>query len=318
MSNELTLERVLKVVEESDDLCITVSELDNKPFLIFCQSEALNTFNARLNGFKGKVSYCYIPEGSSTANEIQKLKDQLKDSDSYSLRSRIKELTDLLLYEQFLSINEIDPVSLDDLLYSELEYGFDDEYTTCADCGHVVRTSPDSYHWVAPLFLESEGYICDSCAGSGNFDDDILEGYRNACKSLPDIINTETLGLVKVNDDSLENGYYEGMNDDPQKVIDLLNANDIDCWIVVYPSQFHCSFDVYVQESQLKSAKTLLQTGNIEGIDNVKHLKACLEQAALVTQKPGHIAYTTLNTKDCTVETVQLTPEEFVKGIKRT
>ena len=321
--SSITFQRVIDILIEASKQGSSVlndvqdTTLDNKPFLIFSNHDQIDSLDARLNGYKSDISNVWLKEDESITDAIQVAKSKIsQDPNNYYLKKQLKELTDLMLYRQYLAIEGIeDPVGIDDL-YTEVEYGFDDEFTTCSSCGSAVRTSPDSYHWVAPLFLESEGYICDSCANSGDYDDQVLEQYANKARCLPKIYSPDRLGLEQVNSEQFENGLHEGMNDDPKKVIDLLQANNIDCWFKVYPSQFYCSFDVYVRSEDLPKARTLLIGADVEGINNVKQLSECLKQAVSIPQQEGCITYSKLNIEAGKVETRYITPEQFVKGIK--
>ena len=49
------------------------------------------------------------------------------------------------------------------------EWGFSDEYTFCYDCGNIIRTSPDSYHW-QPNFYVGDGFIaCNRCFNDNEY-----------------------------------------------------------------------------------------------------------------------------------------------------
>lgn len=49
------------------------------------------------------------------------------------------------------------------------EWGFSDEYTICNDCGNIICTSPDNYHW-QPNFYVGDGLIvCNRCFNDNEY-----------------------------------------------------------------------------------------------------------------------------------------------------
>lgn len=256
---KLDIDTLLQLIEErSERFCeyIQISE-DDTPFLIFESWESLEGLIAHLNGFENlKGSQPYLREGETLHSLLLKAQDALdKDPDNFRLQ-RDKEIAlSHFLYAQHLETRSEDKIDLDDF---DVECGFSDEYSLCGHCQKVVRTSPDSYSWVAPTFLEDVGFVCDDCCNKGLYDDEILEAYQNANKALPDSIDLDRAGLVKVNKDSFENGWYGGQNDTPEPIIEALNDVGIDVWFKVYPSQFQLEFDVLVRSEDLNKAKQLL------------------------------------------------------------
>ena len=255
MADELNRERVFEIVRKGD-LNVFESSLDGEPFLIFGGSEDYVNFNARLNGCNFPVSKIDISVQTTISVEIQKCKDVLaSDPENQVQKKRLKDLNTWLLYEQHLATNDAEEVCLDDF---NIEYGFSDEYSTCIECNCAIRIHPDSCEWTAPLFVEGEGVVCDECADSGRWDDHVLDEYKNCAKTVPECIDLGRLNLVQVEGRSFQNGVHEGMTDDPNDVIQLLNENDIDCWFVASPSQFYVEFNVWVVEENLQKAQTLL------------------------------------------------------------
>jgi len=238
-------------------LNITPTVLDGENFLIFDGNDDIAILLARLNGFDGPLAHVYVPHKVSVADAIQICQDELlKDPENQGLKRQRKDLTNLLLYEQHLALRD---EIIEECDFDGFEYGFSDEYTTCIECGNSLRIAPDSYSWTQPLWLNDEGYVCDECADSGRFDEQILEEYRSVERSIPECIDLSRLKLVKVNDESFQNGFYEHMKDEPGAIIKPLSENGIGCWFTVYPSQFHCSFDVLVQEDKVLEARKILK-----------------------------------------------------------
>lgn len=246
---------IIRLRETKFSCYFQISE-DEKPFIIVESWEDLEGLNAHLNGFEGlKGSKPYLREGESLVSRIEAANDKiLKDPAHFGHREELSKLTSHLLYAQFLEIGHIEPIGIDDF---DVDWGFSDESCLCGDCRRHLRTSPDSYSWVAPTFLDGLGHICDDCVGSGNYDGEILEEYKNEQKALPQaFIKLKTLS--QVNKDSLENGWYGGQLDTPEPIIKAFNAANIDVWFEVFPSQFMLKFDVYVKDEDLERAEALL------------------------------------------------------------
>jgi hypothetical protein len=61
-------------------------------------------------------------------------------------------------------------------------WGYDDEYTICSDCGNIIRTSPDSYSWT-PNYYVGDGYIvCKDCVKNytNTIVNDLTNNYKKA------------------------------------------------------------------------------------------------------------------------------------------
>jgi len=261
---KLDINDLLQLVESRVDKYndyIQVSE-DQPPFLIFENWESLEGLTAALNGFDGlKGSKPYLRDGETLASKLAEAEAKVLAEPNHFGHKRDKEtILSHLLYAQFIETREGELIGLDDF---EVESGFSDEYSLCCNCHKHVRTSPDSYSWTPPMFLDSEGYVCDECCEGGSFDAEALEEYKNAQKSIPDTFDLERLGLVKVNKESFEHGLYGGQLDTPEPIIDTFNTNNIDVWFKVYPRQFDLEFDVYVMAEDLERAIELLSNTDV-------------------------------------------------------
>lgn len=255
------LAQAIDIRTEKFNSYIQISEDSDTPYVILESCEELDALNAQLNGFEGlKGSTHYLREDDTTleAKLLRLEQEVLADPSHYNVRT-IKELKSHIEYQKFLAANNIlEPVEADTL---GAEIVFSDEYCLCNDCRKSVRTSPDSYSWVAPMFLDDVGYVCEDCCMS--YSDEMLEAYKNSPKAIPTCFNLENLGLVKINEDGLANGLFEGQNDDPKAIIELLNDLGVDVWFEVQPCQFSCSFDVYIKEADLD-----LVTSNVDRIES--------------------------------------------------
>jgi len=330
METELNLEHLLNIIDPyiNDGTldCIDIGELDGTPFIVIDDHNTLAFINGAINGFIGAVDRPYVgtlelPEAiTATIKELELSKQNNPDhlGTHNNLESKISALRTCILYDQHLTTIE-DPIDLDDF---DLEWGFNDEYSRCAcgNCSNIVRTSPDCYEWIAPLFIDCEGYISDDCVDCGNFDDYILDEYKNTNKALPSARSTDDLGLAKVNTESFQNGWYGGQCDTPAPIIESLNSKDIDVWFKVYPRQFDMDFDVYVKEKDLERASYILSNTNTEtDIDPATLLKQGLEAASAAMSKlpnDSGIKHATIDTDSGTATARIVTPAEFVKGIK--
>lgn len=135
----------------------------------------------------------------------------------------------------------------------ETNFVFSDEYTTCTDCDAVIRTSPDSYHW-QPDFYVGDGFIaCNACF---NDTQDYQEEYlkekinnpKNAINGLISESQLEELGFEKLNDDSYENGWHRGQDDDPTEIYNKLsNRYQEIVFLIDDVSQFYLRFSVWVR-----------------------------------------------------------------------
>ena len=271
LTAEDLINRIREIADTTDGEIwnyLDYGKLDGDTFIIFQSWESISQFNALLNGYEGNADLPNLWRDQDLNVELTKASEELEKTrlenpdhhgTIYRLEDRIKKLGNLSAYLRWLHNNGItEPLSVES--FEGVESGFSDEYSKCGhnggSCSNVVRTSPDCYSWTPPLYVECEGYICSDCAPEYN--DYILEEFKNCQKSIPTDFSPADLGLSKVNDDSLENGWYGGQNDTPEPIIDALNAQDIDVWFTVEPCQFQISFDVYVKTEDLEKAKAIL------------------------------------------------------------
>lgn len=180
------------------------------------------------------------------------------------------------------------------------QWGFSDEYDTCSACGKVIQTGPDSYSWT-PDWIDTpwDSRIHVDCVDL----DVVLEMYRNkAKKALPDVFADRLLAwdrLVKLDHD-FENGFHQGMNDDPKKIRDFFKQHDIDIWFTYQSSQFYTTFQVLVQPEDEERANDLIDNVDAyQGYDNATELGK-----ALKGEHSDHF----------TVTTYEVSPEDFVAG----
>jgi hypothetical protein len=138
---------------------------------------------------------------------------------------------------------------LDDVLGVNVEYY--DEYTTCDDCGKVIRTEPNSYHWQPDYYMGDGFIICNVCF---NENEDYQEAYiedrvnnpKNAINGLMSEEQIKSLGFEKP-DAEYENGWYH-VEDKPEEVYDKLkDSYDEVLFYINNVEQFRINFVVFVR-----------------------------------------------------------------------
>lgn len=302
---------------------IHTGKYEGEDFLIVHNHETLVSLGAWINGYEGDLDLAVVWGFESLNSELDKAEKELESVNpehlgtKYRLEKRIKQLLNLSTYLRWIEANELETVSLDDL---GIEVGFSDEYDRCCGscngCENIVRTSPDSYSWTPPLYVDCEGYACDECAP--DYSEYVLEEFCNVAKSIPDQFDTGELGLVQINEDSFQNGMHYGMDDSPEPIIKKMNEAGIDVWFKVHPSQFYIDFDVYVREADKdKAVEVLSNTDTYQGHSTAGNLEKGLREASKqMGELQGEgVRYSKVNA-DGTAETRLVSKEEFIKGIK--
>jgi len=330
---ELTIETFWKLIPEGvhDNIyirCGTDPYDRSRWMIVFDAWRDVAVINTVINGWEGGdiVELGYKQELNDELNKAElELEKTLKENPNHlgtvsRLESRIKGLLNLSAYKRWMLDNGFEEISIDDF---DFDWGFSDEFSECCNngngCQNIVRTKPDSYCWTPPLWIDCEGYACEECVESGEFDEYVLDEYKNEQKSIPEDFDISRLGLVQINDETYENGMHYGMDDSPEPIIEKLNKEGIDVWFKVYPSQFYCSFDVYVKEEDGERGKSIL-----DGVDTYQGYstagnceKALKEASAKMAELPDNegVKYAKCNA-DGTADVRLVSQEEFVKGIK--
>lgn len=124
----------------------------------------------------------------------------------------------------------------------ELEW--EDEWTTCGDCGKAIRERADSYHWTAYFrILNDCELICLDCLDPEEYLASIEDDSDKAC---PSEWNPEEYGYVKFNGD-FETGFHPGQNDSPSDI--LKKMHELGLSRVVFKiagvGQFDCRWQAY-------------------------------------------------------------------------
>ncbi len=156
------------------------------------------------------------------------------------------------------AVDDASPKELADMLEEQgVDLEWSDEWTECALCGKLVRTSQDSYGW-KPCYWVDEADCEVVCVHCLKADASLLERYLESLVGVSSKAVMLDLDLTKhdytkVNGD-FENGWHEGQDDDPKAIAAALAKFGITKFIFKIPSvgQFDVRFEVYVHKSQIK------------------------------------------------------------------
>lgn len=129
----------------------------------------------------------------------------------------------------------------------ELEW--EDEWSTCGDCGKAVRTSGNSYHWQPHYVIMNEcELVCLECVDWPAYLESIEDDPRSACMAECD---PSDHGYRRISDrNEYENGFHPGQNDDPAKILKALQDRGHSGIVfrLSETSQFYVRFEVYERE----------------------------------------------------------------------
>lgn len=319
--DNLTTKDFFNLVEHiRDHVDFDFGQYEGDDLLVVDCWDDLYTLYGAVNGFEGLGDRPYLSSGESFESKLKELQKEYNSTPEdqlgtrYRLERQINNCDKWIQFNAYLDYLEVEPVDLDSFGF---EVVFSDEYSRCAcgNCDNIVRTSPDSYSWTAPLFIDGEGYISDDCVCDGDFDQDILEQYQNEQKSIPDVRSPEDLGLVKVNEESFENGLYGGQNDTPEPIIEALNDQNIDVWFKVYPRQFDCDFDVYVRTEDHDRAKQILEGIDTElDYDPAEQMKKALQNIPPIDPNANGVTVNSIDVSTGTVKTKVVSKQDFIDG----
>jgi hypothetical protein len=145
---------------------------------------------------------------------------------------------------------------VDDLLErAGFEVEWSDEWTACAECGKAVRTSGDCYAWQRFYILheDSGDIICLNCIDWKEY---LLTIEDRAGAAVQRQCNPAEHGYMRVSAPrAYENGWHEGMNDNPKAILAKLHAKGEDRIIFRIPetSQFYIEFETWQRAPSLES-----------------------------------------------------------------
>jgi hypothetical protein len=102
--------------------------------------------------------------------------------------------------------------------YAGYEMEWEDEWSTCEDCGKAVRTNADSYGWTRSYVILGEcSLVCRDCVDEEDYISDYLLNESGHADTFG--IDLSSYGFTKLNSDSFENGWHPGQNDSPAEIV---------------------------------------------------------------------------------------------------
>lgn len=124
------------------------------------------------------------------------------------------------------------------------ECEWSDEWTTCQDCGKAVRISPDSYSYQPSYVILNECELfCMECFDKESYLESIENDASMCCMRS---VDPSEFGYELI-EEGFESGLHPGMNDDPGKILDILQERGINRVIfrLSRSSQFYCNFEAW-------------------------------------------------------------------------
>lgn len=132
-----------------------------------------------------------------------------------------------------------------------IELEWSDEWSTCDDCGKLVRTSPNGNFWT-PSYWMGDGFIaCAACVQKDPTDYlASLEGKARSAMTFD--VDVEKHGYVHI-DREFESGLHHGQDADPKLIAKALKAMGIERFIFKIDAKnpFTVSFSFYVHEEDM-------------------------------------------------------------------
>jgi hypothetical protein len=159
----------------------------------------------------------------------------------------------------FANWNDVPKRIADYLEAAGFDLEWQDEWLISYSANKCYRTSPDSYGW-SPYYLLNDwtnGEIIggDEIEESEELALDYIYNYLlndHHCINLFDIRGVlDKEGFTLWNNYPFENGFFEGMNDNPKDIAKQLEAAGFDFIFSDFdPSQFYCRFNVYIKKEE--------------------------------------------------------------------
>jgi len=127
---------------------------------------------------------------------------------------------------------------------------WEDEWSTCSECGKAIRTSADSYGWQQSFWMpEDAGIIlCIECIDPAEFLAS-LENKTRHCSTIHSIDPAE-YGYVQLQN-GFESGLHPHQTDNPKAIYDALRANGEKrplIFVLDSTGQFDIGFSVWAKQ----------------------------------------------------------------------
>lgn len=123
---------------------------------------------------------------------------------------------------------------------------WEDEWSTCGDCGKAIRTSANGYDWQPSYVLMNEcEIVCTDCIDWPDYLQSIEDNPRVACMAECD---PEDYGYRRLSDrNEYVTGFHPGQNDDPRKILKTLQEQGKTGIVfrLSETSQFYSRWEVY-------------------------------------------------------------------------
>ena len=148
------------------------------------------------------------------------------------------------------SISDLPERLFDILTKLGVECEWSDEWSSCSDCGKLVRTTGDSYHWQPSFTVTDDGCICLECIDPADHLSS-LEDNDQVCNTF-DSIDPEDHDYSLLSEH--ESGWY-GTNDSPVLVAKKLRDQGISRFLFSLNGneQFRSNWSVYVHTSEYEN-----------------------------------------------------------------
>jgi hypothetical protein len=154
-----------------------------------------------------------------------------------------------------------------------VEIEWSDEWSSCSDCGKLVRTSADSYCW-QPSYVCGDGeLLCHECVEQDPEEHlKSLEDNERACNTI-DSIDPADHGYIAFNEDSYESGWHPGQTDDPAKIAKELRERGVSRFVFQLDenSQFYSKWSVFVHEDEAHLVGLADPPANEDDDSDVEH-----------------------------------------------
>lgn len=203
--------------------------------------------------------------------------------------------------------------------YAELEW--EDEWTTCGDCGGAIRTQPDSFGWQQSYWEDDSGAQCAECAQKHpSALLHWLEGNHRRALTF-DKVDLSAHGFTQLQS-GFEHGFHSGQDASPELIAKELRKVQIERFIFKLDStgQFDFNFSVWIHGDDLaKAAKADLSPERTngpsisQGLDRA--LRAASQQAASL---PGSgCIVSKLNPYDGTAQTERVPQNKLEEHFRK-
>jgi hypothetical protein len=228
----------------SDTNATLTTDEDGNPFLIITSWQELAMIQRELNRHLNPKEYykwaiTYYNEYGADAFKNMRLGWTKEKWDKTRKRCSIyKGLSPYTIPDGLVELNQI------------VDWGFEDEYMTCGNCGKAIRTTPGYYGDKPGYVILNDEMICGNCIHD-NYQEEYIEQCTNNEKNAINtrIVSEEELtelGWKKLSK-KYESGLHEGQNDKPINVLNKLKKK-FDVLFTCETSQFDITFWAWIKK----------------------------------------------------------------------